>query len=68
MTMKPGEYPLYSPQSRAAARSLLADRKAKEGEGILVRLRKVGNPIPADRECNCPVPRAGTFAICKCFV
>jgi len=60
--MKPGDYPLRSSQSRAAARHVLALRRAAEGEGMLVRLRFVGDPPRWDQKCTCtcPAPTADT--------
>ena len=60
--------PIGSLQSRAAARSLLADRKTQEGEGTIVRIRRIGFRIPADRKCTCPIPSATDIAVCRCFV
>jgi hypothetical protein len=67
MDARPGQYPLGSPQSRAAARSLLAARRAIQGEGTLIQLIAVGPLTQPDRKCTCPVPEAGTIAICRCF-
>jgi hypothetical protein len=63
-----GQYPVGSPQSRAAARALLAARKTARFEGILVRLVSVLGCDDPDRKCTCPTPEAGTFAMCRCFL
>ena len=60
-------YALGSPQSRAAARSPLAARRAVQGEGILIRLVAVESAAPPDRKCTCLVPAVGTFALCRRF-
>ena len=65
--MKPGDYPLRSAKSRAAVRSILAERAVKPFDGILVRLVRTERPYPPDKKCTCPKPPAGTFAICRCF-
>ena len=65
--MKPGDYPLRSAKSRAAVRSLLAERAAKQFNRILVRFVPTENPAPADRKCTCPIPPPGTVAFCRCF-
>jgi hypothetical protein len=65
--MKPGDFTLGSPQSRAAARAFLASKRATEGEGTLIRVLLVGSPPEPGRRCTCPWPPAGTFALCKCF-
>lgn len=65
--MKLGDYPLFSSQSRAAARHGLTARRSREGEGILVVLRVAGRSLQADQKCTCPKPPGGTFAICRCF-
>lgn len=62
-----GMLPLGSAHSRAAARSLIAARKAIQGEGHFIRVRLVGSPPPPDRKCTCPIPPAGSFSICRCF-
>jgi hypothetical protein len=41
---------LGSPQSRAAARALLASRRATEGEGAMVRLVAIGRHFKFDHE------------------
>lgn len=65
--MKPGDYPLRSTQSRAAARHVSATRRAAQGEGTLIRLRFIGSPFNPDQKCTCPPPPTGTVAICRCF-
>lgn len=66
--MNPGDYPLRSLQSRAAVRSLLAAREAMEGEGTLVQVRIVGKVFEPGRQCTCKPPKAGMFAMCRCFL
>lgn len=66
--MKPGDYPLRSSQSRAAARHVLSRRKVSEFEGILVRLVSAANPPELDEKCTCPRVAHGAFAICRCFI
>ena len=41
LPMRPGNYPLGSAQSRAAARSLLAARKASEGDEVRFEVRSI---------------------------
>jgi hypothetical protein len=65
--MKPGDYPLHSSQSRAAARHALKQRKATEGEGTFIRVHLVGSSPRPDQKCICPHPPAGTFQLCRCF-
>lgn len=66
-TPSPADFPVGSPESRAAARSLLDARvKAEGGEGVLVRIKLIG-VRDEDRKCTCKPPAAGTFAICRCF-
>jgi hypothetical protein len=64
---RPGNYPLGSAQSRAAARSLLVLKRAMEGEGIVFVLSAIGSPAPPGTKCTCPIPPAGTVAMCRCF-
>lgn len=64
----PGRYPIGSRESRAAARALLTARKTAQGEGILVRLVSVLGCDDPDRKCTCPVPEAGKFGMCRCFL
>ena len=64
---KPGDCPLRSERSRAAARFQAGLRRQAEGEGILFRLRLIGSPSDPNKECTCPAPAAGTFALCRCF-
>jgi hypothetical protein len=73
---RPGQYPLGSAASRAAARATLDARSAAEGLGALFELIRIpcrqnprcgdGGP-PAPGKCTCPMPPAGTFAWCRCF-
>jgi hypothetical protein len=65
--MKPGDYPLRSNLSRAAARRVLTLRKATQGEGTLIRLVMAAQPPRPDQRCTCPIPAPGTFAVCRCF-
>lgn len=65
--VKLGDYALGSPQSRAAVRALLASKRAADGEGTLFVLKAIGSPAPPGAKCTCPIPPAGTTAICKCF-
>jgi hypothetical protein len=67
-TVRPGEYPLGSAVSRAAARALAEARKALAGEGTLIRVRLVGGPEDSDKKCTCMTPEAGTFMVCRCFL
>jgi len=66
--MNPGDYPLHSSQSRAAARHALTERRAAEGEGTFIRVVLVGSPPRPDQKCTCPTPVAGTFQLCRCFI
>lgn len=54
-------------ESRLAARLLLDERKAKQGEGTLIHLRVINRPASGDAKCTCPIPRAGSNALCTCF-
>ena len=69
---RPGGFPLGSAQSRAAARGLLEHRRAVEGAGTLFVLERIGSGHGAGQtkggKCTCPVPPAGAFALCRCFV
>jgi hypothetical protein len=68
---RPGNYAIGSPQSRAAARTLLDARKEAKGTGVPFVLERIGKgdgPGRGGGKCSCPVPPAGTFALCKCFV
>ena len=65
--MKPGDFPLRSLQSRAATRSLIAARKATQGEGLFVRVRLVGLNPPPGWKCTCPIPPGGEVTVCRCF-
>jgi hypothetical protein len=48
--------------------ALSEDQKGCCGrEGTLFRLIAVGSPAPPGTKCTCPIPPAGTFALCKCF-
>jgi hypothetical protein len=62
------DYPLGSPLSRAAARAVLSTRKAAQGEGTLVRVCLIGRAKELGRECICPTPEAGAFAVFRCFL
>ena len=42
----PGQYPIGSPKSRAGARSLLASKRAAEGEGTMFVFKAIGSPAP----------------------
>jgi hypothetical protein len=64
---KPGDFHLGSPQSRAAARALLATKRTALFEGILIQLVSVDRDN-SGRECTCSMPEAGKFALCRCFV
>jgi len=48
--MKPGDYPLHSERSRAAARSLLEARKAKESDGLCFVFRSIVDGSVLDLE------------------
>ena len=63
----PGQYPLGSPQSRAAARAVLTARRAGQFEGILVQFVSALGGDDLGRRCTCPAPAAGTIAFCRCF-
>jgi len=52
-TMKPGNLPVGSPLSRAAARSLLRQRRQVEGKGVLVRFMSILNRDNPDLKSNC---------------
>ncbi len=67
-TVRPGEYPLGSQLSRAAARAVLSARKAAQEDGTLIRVRLISQSYEVGRECTCPTPEAGTFAMCRCFL
>jgi hypothetical protein len=64
---RPGRFPLGSAQSRAAARSLLEARRTAKGEGTLICVMAIEKPHDPDLKCTCPIPEAGTFALCYCF-
>src|SRR6266536_2377305 len=64
---KPGDFPIASLQSRAAARSLLESRRAAEHAGILFQLRFIGKAVEPNQRCTCKAPPAGVFALCRCF-
>ena len=67
--MKPGNFPVRSAQSRAAARSLLESRRATQPNRTPIRIRLVGSgPADPNRKCTCDAPPAGTVAICRCFL
>ena len=67
--MNPADFPIGSPQSRAAARSAIETRQRTEPEGILIQLRLVGRaPADPNRKCTCKSPAAGTVTLCRCFV
>ena len=65
--MKPGDYPLGSRQSRAAARYALKSRESAEPSGILVQLVRVGGTPNAEQKCTCstlalvPLQSAGAY-------
>jgi hypothetical protein len=59
---------LGSLASRAAARSLLAERDVSRGEGLLFVLSVVGKDVDPDQVCTCKMPAEGEFALCRCFV
>jgi hypothetical protein len=63
----PAAFPLRSLQSRAAARSLIEGRETVEGEGILFEVRRVDRLYDPNARCMCKRPKAGTFALCRCF-
>jgi hypothetical protein len=63
----PGRYPIGSPQSRAAARSLLAFKRAAEGEGTRFVFKAIDSPAPPGTKCTCPIPAAGEVGFCRCF-
>ena len=50
---KPGQYPIGSLQSRAAARSLLDAKGAMEGEGTRLVFKAIGSPAPPGTQCTC---------------
>ena len=58
---------LGSLASRAAARSLLAERDVSRGEGTLFVLSVIGKPANPDCVCICKMPAEGEFALCRCF-
>lgn len=67
---RPGRFPLGSARSRAAARALLETKRDTEEAGVLIVLRLIGTgnePGHEERKCTCPVPPAGTVALCRCF-
>jgi hypothetical protein len=65
---RPGSYALGSPQSRAAARSLLRARRTEPFKGLLVRFVSPLGCDDPDRKCTCPVTEDGTFGFCRCFL
>ncbi len=65
--IRPGNYALGSPHSRAAARALLAAKRAMEGEGTMFVLTAIGSPAPLGTKCTCPIPPAGDIGFCRCF-
>ena len=68
--IRPGGFPLGSAQSRAAARALFDARRDAEGGGVLVVLERIGSGHRTGQtkggKCTCPVPPAGTIALCRC--
>jgi hypothetical protein len=72
---KPGQYPLGSVPSRAAARATLDLRSAAEGYGALFCMVRIGGRRrdpgrrrrDPGRECTCSMPPAGAFDLCRCF-
>lgn len=67
-TMRLSEYPIGSPQSRAAARALLNARRADLGEGTRFVVSAVDRPVDPNQKCTCREPEAGTFTLCRCFL
>lgn len=64
--IKPGDVPLGSLKSRAAARSMFCAREAAEGMGLLFQLQVIGRSSQK-QTCTCKRPPAGPFALCGCF-
>ena len=65
----PGEFPVGSLESRAAARSMLEAKEAIEAIGsptFLVRFISPGVPVD-DSKCTCKHPKPGTIGFCRCF-
>ena len=62
--MKPGNYPLRSSQSRAAARSLLAARNA-DGEELHFQIVSVVDGMQVDLETLARRPEAAPARIAK---
>jgi hypothetical protein len=65
--LRASDYPLGSGRSRAAARALLDARRAAQGEGTLICVKSIVKSDDPDLKCTCPIPEAGTFALCECF-
>ena len=64
---KPGDFPIGSLESRATARAMFEAREAAEGQGVFLRITKIGVPVDPGK-CTCKRPKAGTFALCRCFM
>lgn len=64
---KPGDFPIGSLESRAAARAVFEGREAAGVPGVLLRITKIEEPVDPSK-CNCKRPKAGTFAVCQCFM
>ena len=62
------DYPIGSPQSRAAARALLDCRREAQGQGTVFYISIGGRRADPNRKCTCRKPEAGTFAVCRCFL
>jgi hypothetical protein len=54
--MKPGDYLLRSPASRAAARRTLHLRRDAQVEGTVIRLVSPDHSLNPDQKCTCPLP------------
>jgi hypothetical protein len=65
--LKPGGHPLGSVESRVTARSMLEAREATGEPGVFIRITKIGVPVDPGK-CTCKRPKAGTFALCRCFM
>lgn len=66
--VRPGDFALGSPQSRAAARFLVEARDEGGEKGMLIVLRLADAEMPPATKCTCQMPRAGQAKLCRCFI
>ena len=66
---RPGDFPLGSLQSRAAARSMLLGREVPRMPGMLIRFVSPASVKSGavERGCSCKPAKPGTIAFCYCF-